>query len=211
MEESILKQLNWRYATKKFDTSKKLTPQQIDGLLTAIQLAPTSYGLQPFKVLVVSNPAIREQLKAAAYGQTQVTDASELLVFATYANYTEAHVDEFAANIVATRGIKLADIADYVAMMKGTVKGLTQEQLQAWNTKQAYIALGFLLQTAALDGIDACPMEGFDAAKFDEILGLADKNLKAIVIAPIGFRADDDTYQLYKKVRTAKEDLFINV
>lgn len=133
------------------------------------------------------------------------------MVFATYANYTEAHVDEYAANIIATRGIKPADIQGFVNTIKSTVKGLTQEQLQAWNTKQAYIALGFLLQSAALEGIDACPMEGFDAAKFDEILGLADKNLKAIVIAPIGFRADDDTYQFYKKVRTAKKDLFINV
>ncbi len=211
MKANELEQLNWRYATKKFDTSKKLTTQQLDGLLTAIQLAPTSYGLQPFKVLVVSNPVVREQLKAAAYGQTQVSDASELLVFATYANYTEDHVDEYATNIIATRGVKPADIQGFVDTMKGTVNGLTQEQLQVWNTKQAYIALGFLLQTAALNGIDACPMEGFDAAKFDEILGLADKNLKAIVIAPIGFRAEDDTYQHYKKVRKAKDDLFINI
>ena len=211
MKATELEQLNWRYATKKFDASKKLTSEQLDGLLTAIQLAPTSYGLQPFKVLVVSNAAIRAQLKDAAYGQTQVTDASELLVFATYVNYTEAHVDEFAANIVATRGIKLTDIQDYVGMMKGSVKGQTQEQLQAWNTKQAYIALGFLLESAALEGIDACPMEGFNAAKFDEILDLADKNLKSIVIASIGFRAQDDTYQHYKKVRKSKEDLFINI
>lgn len=211
MIESQIKQLNWRYATKKFDTSKKLSSQQLDGLLSAIQLAPTSYGLQPFKVLVVSNPAIRQQLKAAAYGQTQVTDASELLVFATYANYTEAHVDEYVENIVATRGIKLKDIEDFIGMMKGSVNAQSQEQLQAWNAKQAYIALGFLLETAALNNIDACPMEGFDAAQFDEILGLADKNLKAVVIAPIGFRAEDDTYQLYKKVRKAKTDLFINV
>ena len=211
MKELVLEELNWRYATKKFDTLKKLTPQQIDGLLTAIQLAPTSYGLQPFKVLVVSNPAIREQLKAAAYGQTQVTDASELLVFATFVNYTEAHVDEYAANIIDTRGIKFAEIEEFVGMMKGSVKSQNQEQLQVWNTTQAYIALGFLLQTAALHGIDACPMEGFDAAKFDEILGLANKNLKAVVIAPIGFRANDDTYQHYKKVRKTKENLFINV
>lgn len=204
-------QLNWRYATKKFDSSKKLSPQQLEGLLTAIQLAPTSYGLQPFKILVVSNPAIRVQLKAAAYGQPQVTDASELLVFATYANYTEAHIDEYAANIVETRGIKLADINDFIATMKGSVNAQTLAQLQAWNAKQAYIALGFLLETAALNNIDACPMEGFNAAQFDKILDLADKNLTSVVIATVGFRAEDDTYQFYKKVRKTKADLFITV
>ena len=211
METTELQQLYWRYATKKFDPAKKLNEEQLDILLSAIQLAPTSYGIQPFKILVISDAALREELKVAAYGQTQVTDASHLLVFATYANFTETHIDEFAANIVETRGITLEDISSYVNDMKGTVKNQTQEQLQVWNAKQAYIALGFLLQTAALQNIDACPMEGFNAAKFDEILGLSEKNLKSVVIATVGFRAEDDAFQFYKKVRKTKSDLFIHI
>lgn len=211
METTELQQLYWRYATKKFDPAKKLNEEQLDILLSAIQLAPTSYGIQPFKILVISDAALREELKVAAYGQAQVTDASHLLVFATYANFTETHIDEFAANIVETRGITLEDISGYVNDMKGTVKSQTQEQLQVWNAKQAYIALGFLLQTAALQNIDACPMEGFNATKFDEILGLSEKNLKSVVIATVGFRAEDDAFQFYKKVRKTKSDLFIHI
>lgn len=209
METNIIQQLNWRYATKKFDSTKKLSAAQLDILLSAIQLAPTSYGIQPFKVKVVTDFETRAKLQAAAYGQPQVTEAAALLVFATYINFTDAHINEFAENIITTRGLKLSDIQGYVDTMKGTVKSLTQEQLQIWNTKQAYIALGFLLQTAALENIDACPMEGFNAAQFDEILGLKDKNLTSIVIAPIGFRAEDDSYQFYKKVRKSKADLVI--
>jgi nitroreductase len=211
METKELQQLNWRYATKKFDTAKKLTADQLDILLSAIQLAPSSYGIQPFKVIVVTDPAVREELKLAAYGQSQITDASQLLVFAIHADFNETHIDDFATNIVETRGITLEDIGGYVEIMKGTVKNLTQEQLQIWNAKQAYIALGFLLETAAIENIDACPMEGFNAARFDEILGLEDKNLKSVVIATVGFRAEDDNYQFYKKVRHAKSDMFIHI
>ncbi len=203
--------LHWRYATKHFDSEKTLSTEQVNTLLSAIQLAPTSYGLQPFKILVVTDKEIREKLKQAAYNQTQVTDASALLVFATYKNFTAENIDEYAQNIVETRGIKIEDIAGFVDVMKGQLSRMTQEQVQVWNAKQAYIALGFLLETAALEQIDACPMEGFNMQTFDEILGLADKNLQSVVIAPIGYRSTEDTYQHYKKVRKSKEDLFIHV
>lgn len=209
--QKIITSLNWRYATKSFDANKKLSAEQLAALLNAIQLAPSSYGLQPYQILVVNSQEIKEELKAAAYGQAQLAQASHVLVFARTKNYTTAHVDEFAANIVETRGVSLDDIKGYVDTMKGTVASQTQEQLAVWNSKQVYIALGVLLESAALNEIDVCPMEGFDAAKFDEILGLDAKNLASVVIAPIGFRSSEDGYQHYKKVRKSQEDLFIHI
>ncbi|WP_304068393.1 NAD(P)H-dependent oxidoreductase [Pedobacter glucosidilyticus] len=209
--QELIDKLNWRYATKAFDASRKLSTEQLDVLLSAIQLAPSSLGLQPYKVLVISNPEIREQLKAAAYNQTQITDASEIIVFATYKDFNLSHVDDFANNIAATRGLQKEDIQGYVDMMNGSVSSKTQEQLQIWNARQAYIALGILLETAALLAIDACPMEGFSVEQFDEILGLSALNLTSVVIAAVGYRSAEDGYQHYKKVRKSKEDLFIKI
>jgi nitroreductase len=209
--QNITRALNWRYATKSFDPNKKLTTHQLADLLNAIQLAPSSYGLQPYQIIVVSNQKIKETLKDAAYNQPQLADASQVLVFARTKNYTTAHVDEFAKNIIEIRGGSLEDIKGYVDTMKGTVESRTQDELAVWNSKQAYIALGFLLESAALQEIDACPMEGFDTLKFDEILGLEAKNLASVVIATIGFRSDQDTSQHYKKVRKSQEDLFIHI
>lgn len=209
--QNIIQSLEWRYATKAFDANKKLSTEQLEFIKKAVQLAPSSYGLQPYQIVIVSNQEVKEALKAAAYGQPQLVDASHVFVFARTKNYTTAEVDAFANNIVNTRGITLEDIKGYVDTMVGTVKAQNQDQLAIWNSKQAYIALGVLLETAALSGIDACPMEGFDNAKFDEILGLDAKNLASVVIAPVGFRSSEDDYQHYKKVRKSQEDLFINI
>src|SRR5690606_17891373 len=127
MKNQILDKLNWRYATQKYDTSKKLTQEELDGLLSAIQLSPSSYGIQPYKVLVISNPEIREQLKNAAYGQTKITEASHLFVFATYDNFDNTHIDEYAQNVADTRGLKLADIDGFVGMMKNVVNSRTPQ------------------------------------------------------------------------------------
>jgi nitroreductase len=211
LKNQIINALNWRYATKQFNADKKLTEDQLELLLEAVQLAPSSYGLQPYKVLVISNQKVKAELKAAAYGQTQLTDASHIIVFARTKTYTTAEVDKFAENIAQTRSIEVSMIKEYVDMMKGTVSSRSQEELANWNARQAYIALGVLLETAALNEIDACPMEGFDIAQFDAILGLDELNLSSVVIAPIGFRADEDVYQHFKKVRKSKDDLFIHI
>lgn len=211
LKNQIINALNWRYATKQFNADKKLTEEQLELLLEAVQLSPSSYGLQPYKVLVISNQKVKAELKAAAYGQTQLTDASHIIVFARTKTYTTAEVDKFAENIAQTRSIEVSMIKDYVDMMKGTVSSRSQEELANWNARQAYIALGVLLETAALNEIDACPMEGFDSAQFDAILGLDELNLSSVVIAPIGFRADEDVYQHFKKVRKSKDDLFIHI
>ncbi|MBC7653908.1 MAG: NAD(P)H-dependent oxidoreductase [Oligoflexus sp.] len=209
--QEIITALNWRYATKGFDNSKKLSDSELNLLLDAVQLAPSSYGLQPYQIVVISNQEIKEKLKAAAYGQPQLADASHIFVFAITKNYTTQHVDDYAKNIAVTRTIDVIDIQGFVDTMKGTVNSRSQEELAIWNAKQAYIALGVLLETAAIADFDACPMEGFNNADFDEILGLEEKNLTSVVIAAVGFRSADDDYQHLAKVRKSKEDLFIHV
>lgn len=208
---SLIDKLNWRYATKKFDSTKKLSAEQLDNLLTAVQLSPSSYGLQSYKVLVVEDAAIRQQLREAAYGQAQLTDASQVIVFATETKIDEALVNKYVDLIAATRQLSLDKLEPYQQVIAGKVNRLAHEQKINWSNKQAYIGLGVLLTAAADLGIDACPMEGFDAAKFDEILGLNKLGLTTTVIAPVGFRADDDNYSLLPKVRKPKEELFIHV
>lgn len=208
---TIIEKLKWRYATKKFDSTKKISSETLKELLEATELAPTSYGLQPFKILVIKDPEIREKLKSAAYGQTQITDASEIILFARIKNFGTQHVDDYAENIADTRNINPELIEGFVDVMKGTVNSLSQEQLAVWNSKQCYLALGFLLFAAAQHQVDACPMEGFDVAKFDEILGLDKQNLSTVVIATIGYRSEDDDLQNLNKVRKPKEELFITI
>lgn len=204
---SILKSLKWRYATKQFDSSKKLSKEQVDTLLESVNLAATSFGLQPFDVLVVENPNTRQKLKEAAWGQSQVTDASQVVIFAAKTNLSAAHVDEFLKRISDVRGISVDAMADYRQMMVGSIESRSQEALVQWAARQAYIALGTLLTACAVEGIDACPMEGFAPAQFDEILGLKEKNLTAVVMATVGFRSADDKYQHLAKVRRQLNDI----
>ncbi|PTX42144.1 nitroreductase [Christiangramia gaetbulicola] len=199
--------LNWRYATKKFDSEKEISKADLNTLLESIQLTASSYGLQPYKVMVVEDEKIREQLKAAAWNQTQITDASYVLIFANLKSVNEAYVDTYLDNIAETRNMSREDLKGMEDMIKSTTLQLPAELQNTWAAKQAYIALGNLLSAAASLKIDTCPMEGFDAAKFDEILGLGEKNLTTAVIAPIGYRSEEDHYQHLAKVRKSKSDL----
>ncbi|POY37152.1 NAD(P)H-dependent oxidoreductase [Solitalea longa] len=192
---------NFRYATKKFDSTKKLTEEQLNNLLEALNLSASSYGLQPYKFIVVENQQIREKLKEAAYGQTQVTDASHLIVFAHKTSVDHSFIEAYIDNIASTRNVSRGALEGFEGIMKGTATNLTEDAAAYWNARQTYIALGNLLTYCAVEGIDACPMEGFNAAAFDEILGLKEKGLHAIVIAPIGFRSEEDAMQFAKKVR----------
>ena len=207
----VLDKLNWRYATKRYDVSKKLSKQELETLLHAVQLSPSSYGIQPYKILVITNPEVREKLREVGYNQPQITEASHLFVFAIHDQFDTSHIDEYAENIAETRGLKLEDIAGFVDLMKSIVNSKNAEELKVWNSKQAYIALGVLLETAAILDLDASPMEGFDAAKFDEVLNLKEQNLTSVVIAGVGHRSTEDDVQHYKKVRKAKENLFIEI
>ena len=208
---TLLDNLNWRYATKKFDATKKISSADLNTLKEAVRLAASSYGLQPYKVVIVENPEIREQLKAAAYGQTQITDASQIFIFANDLNAGAESVDAYIKNISETRGVPADALAGFADMMKGTIANLSQEAKNIWTSKQTYIALGTLLAAAAELKIDATPMEGFNAAAFNEILGFDKLGLNASVIATVGYRHGEDDTQHYKKVRKSHEELFITI
>ncbi|MFB6455631.1 NAD(P)H-dependent oxidoreductase [Chitinophaga sp. Hz27] len=203
---NIIEKLEWRYGVKKYDPTKKLTEEQLNKLIAATRLSASAYGLQPYKILVIENPAVREKLRAASYNQPQVTDASHLIVFARIADLQESHVDAYMQNIAATRNIDQSMLNDFAGILKGAVNNLDANAAAVWSSKQAYIALGTLLTAAAAEGIDAGGMEGFNAAQYDEILGLKEKGLATVVIAPVGFRAVDDHVQHAKKVRKPLEE-----
>lgn len=208
---AILDSLKWRAAIKQFDSTKKLTKQQLDELLAAVQLAPSSAGLQPYRIVVVEDPEVRAKLREAAYGQAQLTDASQIFVFAAETEIDEKLVAKFIDLVASTRSIDREQLAGYEQMVAGSVASRTTEENISWASKQAYIGLGVLSAAAADMQIDTCSMEGFSPAAFDEILGLREKGLTAAVIAAVGFRADEDVYSKLPKVRKATEDLFIHV
>ncbi|MET0759975.1 MAG: NAD(P)H-dependent oxidoreductase [Flavobacterium sp.] len=202
---------NWRYATKKFDTTKKISTEDLNILKEAIRLSSSSYGLQPYKVLIIENADLREKLKPFAWGQSQITDASQLIVFANEINIGDAEIDTYINNISETRGIPAENLSGYGDFMKSKITPLAQDLKNIWTSKQTYLALGNLLNAAAELKIDVTPMEGFDATAFNEILGLTEKGLNASVIATIGYRHEEDDTQHYKKVRKSNEELFITL
>ena len=212
MKDHILKQLNWRYATKAYDSTKKISADDWAVLEEAMVGAPSSFGLQPYKFIVVADPEVRAKLRAAAWDQGQVTDASHLVVFAYKKNLTDGDVDRFIDHIAAVRGVDASALAEYSGMIKGSVAAKTPEQVAVWNSRQAYIALGFLLKAAAMLGIDATPMEGFDPAQFDEILGLAGSDYASVVVAAVGYRDEaNDWLASLPKVRFSKEEMIQSV
>ncbi len=208
---TFLENQNWRYATKKFDATKKISAADLNTLKEAIRLSTSSYGLQPYKIFIVENPELRAKLVAASYGQAQVADASHLLVFANELNFGAAGIDQLANNISSTRGLPLEAIQGYVDYMKGNITGLPEEVRNIWTSKQTYLALGNLLNAAAELKIDVTPMEGFVPAQVNEILGLDKLGLNASLLAPIGYRHAEDDTQHYKKVRKSNDELFITL
>lgn len=204
--ETILDQLNWRYAVKKFDSAKKVSDKDWETLEQALILAPSSYGLQPYKFIVVTDEALKEKLRPACYGQPQIVDSSHLVIFAAKTNLTDEFVEEYVERLQEVRGTPRDMIEDYIGMMKGTMKTLRDNGLEvSWSQRQAYIALGFLLETAAVLGIDACPMEGFEVDKVNEILGL--EGYTASALCTLGYRAEDDWLASLEKVRFSEEKL----
>ncbi len=198
---SIIEHLQWRYATKAFDTNKTVSTEDLTHILEAGRLAATSFGLQPFKIIVVTDEAIKAKLVEKAWNQTHVQHNSALLVLAARTDIDEAMISEYTTRIETTRGLPAGSVDGYKDMMVGTLTTRTPEERVMWAQKQCYIALGTMMVAAAERKIDHCPMEGFDPAAFDEILGLAAKNLHATVILPIGYRSSEDATQHYAKVR----------
>ncbi len=208
---NFIKNANWRYATKKFDATKKVSDADLQTLKDAIRLSASSYGLQPYQVILVENPELRAQLQPAAWGQAQIVDASHVLVFANVTNIGDAEIDAYLNNMAETRGLPLDALQGYGDFMKSKISSLSAEQKNTWTSKQTYLALGNLLNAAAELNIDVTPMEGFEPEKVNEILGLNEKGLNASLIATIGYRHAEDATQNYAKVRKSEQELFINL
>jgi nitroreductase len=204
--ETIVRQLNWRYATKKFDPAHKIQAADWRTLAQSLLLAPSSFGLQPFKFFVVENPEVRAKLRAAAWDQSQITDASHLVVFAVKRDVGPADVQRLVDRIADVRGVPVESLEAYKQSMLGSLSR-PADQVAAWASRQPYIALGNFLTAAALLGVDACPMEGFDADQFDQILGLDKSGYRAQVMVTAGYRADDDAYAKLVKVRFPAEEV----
>jgi nitroreductase len=204
----LIENLNWRYATKKFDTDKKITRADLEKIKDAVQLSASSYGFQPYKVLIIENEDLRKKLQVSSYKQGQIVDASHLLVFAANIKTDAADVDALMQLTASTRGFGVENLQGYSDYIKGAIGWMPAEMQTAWNVKQTYIALSTLLVATAELEIDSCPMEGFVAAEYDEILGLKAKGLTAALVATIGYRAADDATDAYAKVRKPKTELF---
>lgn len=205
----IIEDLNWRYATKTFDSNQKISKEDFQILLESLRLSPSSFGLQPWKFVIVENTDLRTELLGQSWNQKQVTDASHLIVLCRINKIDDEFVDRFVEDIVNTRGGSLEDNKGYSDMMKGFLSRMDQAQKATWASMQVYIALGQLMTTAAHMRIDACPMEGFSAEGYDKILGLSDKGLTAVVVCPVGYRSNEDKYATAAKVRYNLDDLII--
>jgi nitroreductase len=199
---TLLARLNWRYATKKFDPARKISAATWAALEQALVLSPSSYGLQPYRFIVITDPKLRETLKPLAWGQPQVTDASHFVVFARKTTMSEADVTKFVNLTTDARGMPRGALQSYYDMMVGDlVKGPRSAWVNEWAARQTYIALGNLLTSAAMLGVDACPMEGIDPAQYDEVLGLPARGYSTVCACALGYRAADDKYATAKKVR----------
>jgi nitroreductase len=205
--DTVLAQLNWRYATKKFDPTKKITPDLWAKLEQAVVLAPSSYGLQPWKFVVVTDPAVRKQLQAVGYNQPQLADASHLVVFCAKKPPTAADVEAHVVRTAQVRGTTPDALDGFRQMMLGSLSRMTPEAASDWAARQCYIALGVFLSAAAMMGVDACPMEGFQPHEFDRVLGLGAKGLGSVVLATAGYRAADDRAAAQPKSRFEVESV----
>ena len=210
--ESLLEQLHWRYATKQFDAQRKIPAHVWSALEQSLILTPSSYGMQPWKFLVLNQDAeVRERLLGSSWGQRQVADSSHYVVFTVRTEITEQDVDTYMDSITATRLIDKSAVEPLKKMIEsGIVRGLNATQQREWASRQAYIALGNFMTSAALLGIDTCPMEGLDPAKYDEILGLKGSGYATCVACAAGYRAATDRYAQLAKVRYTAQQVVEN-
>ncbi|ALV28922.1 NAD(P)H-dependent oxidoreductase [Pannonibacter phragmitetus] len=208
----LIEKLNWRYATKKMDPSKTVSEDKVERILEAARLAPTSSGLQPFEVIVVTNPEVRAKIQEIAWNQAQVTEGSHLLVFAAWDNYTADRINMMFDLVNEERGFTNEGWENYRQMLLNTYVPRDAETNYQHAARQAYIAFGIALAAAAFEGVDSTPMEGFDADKLDEILGLRAKGLRSVTILPLGYRDEaNDWLASLKKVRRPRDQFVIEV
>ena len=207
----IIKQLNWRYAVKEFNSNRELSVGIEDALKDSIILSPSAFGLQPYRVLWVKDPLLREELVQYSWGQKKVEQSNLLIVFCSELNIDDNYIDNYINRISEVRSVSVTDLSVFSRSMKSHFSKMDDRQKHEWAARQTYIALGNLLTVCAGLYIDACPMEGFLNDKYDEILGLKEKGLHSEVIVAIGFRSANDLTQFQQKVRRKKEDLFIDM
>jgi nitroreductase len=209
--DTVLAQLRWRYATKKFDPARKIAPELWAKLEQAPVLSPSSYGLQPWKFVVVTDPEVRKKLHPVSYNQAQILDASHLVVFAAKNPPTPADVERHVARTEQVRGLTAGALDGLRKAITGFLAGKTEADAHAWAARQTYIALGVFLSACALAGVDACPMEGFQPDRYDEILGLKEKGFRALALATAGYRHPDDPAAKFAKSRFPVEDVIERV
>ncbi|BAZ18146.1 nitroreductase [Calothrix sp. NIES-4071] len=205
---AVLEQLKWRYATKKFDADKKIPSDVWKVLEQSLVLAPSSFGLQPWKFFVVNNPEIRASLLPHSWGQAQVVDASHLVVFAIKKDIDAAYVDRYVARMAEVQQVPVENLAKFAGVVKGFMeKPPYPLDLNEWSTRQVYIALGQFMTTAALLGVDTSPMEGFLPSKYDEVLGLPAQGYAAVVVCSAGYRSAEDKSAERPKIRFETQDV----
>jgi nitroreductase/dihydropteridine reductase len=207
----LIDALNWRYATKRMN-GEKVPQEKIDSILQATSLSASSMGLQPYTILAITNEEVKKKIQMAAYNQPQIVESSHLLVFAAWDDVTEQQVDEYLKNIAATRNVSAESLLGFRASLMNIVNGRTKEQKYEWSARQAYIAFGTAITAAAIEEVDATPMEGFQPELVDEILGLKQKGLRSVTILAIGYRdTSKDLLAAAKKVRRNIDQLVLNV
>ncbi|MEL6720815.1 MAG: nitroreductase family protein [Bacteroidota bacterium] len=208
---ALIDDLKWRYATKKMN-GEKVDQEKVDYILEAARLAPTSSGLQPFKIFVITNPEKLEQIKAFAFNQSQITDCSHLLIWAAWDTYDDERVTDVLLQTSRSRGIPDEQTLQYKETLMGMYKTLDKATLGALCARQAYISLGMALTAAAEQKVDATPMEGFVGPQIDEFLGLTEEGLKSVVLMPIGYRDEANDWLVnLPKWRKPKEDLIVEI
>jgi nitroreductase len=206
----LLDALNWRYAVKRFDPDRPIDAGTWNALEEALVLTASGIGLQPWKFLVVDDPALRARLREASYGQPQIVEADKLVVFAARTGYSAADVDRYIARVAAVRGQSLESLAGLRNAALSVVQRPGADR-DAWAARQPYIALGNFLTSAALLGVDACPMEGFEPAKYNDLLGLDAQGYTAVAVAAAGYRSAEDRYGSLAKVRFPRDEVLVHV
>lgn len=211
MREDILQALQWRYAVKMFDPKKKIAQEDLQVILESGRLAPSSLGVQPWTFVLVEKPASRKTLRSYSWDQGQITDASHLLLICRKTELNEAYVDQVMQKTADLRNVAVSTLAGLKEMIMGKLTHTPQKELAHWSALQCYLALGMILESAALLKVDACPMEGFDAAKYDEALGLAEKGLSTVVVCALGYRSEEDKYAHAAKARLDASDVIVRL
>jgi nitroreductase len=208
--EFLLRALNWRYATKVFDPARKISPSDLATLEQVLVLTPSSFGMQPWKFIFVSDPTLRSKLKPVSWDQSQITDASHLVVFAARAKLNESDVQRHIERVATVRGVPVSSVEGYKQRVVDVmVKGPRSQMAFEWAARQCYIAIGNLMTSAALLGIDTCPLEGIDPAAYDSVLELGSIGYKTVVACALGYRSEGDKYAHAKKVRFPVSEVLI--